>query len=254
MLRIATYIILISILSACAPTKSDIYRQCKRQVEIINKMHLYATHLVPVDSLGEQMNDEVISDDMYDHCEVVPNANHEQTHTFAMLYFDNTGLVRKSIEWWSDGGDLRKVGYYDEHGNIIYAIYNYYDNNYGKLYAVDSKRYMEHPFLQFNNDREISLPELNVTELATRYKANLQMPDDCRAVSFMPIQKGDMAFLCTNSIYTTPQKCDADSKEIEWGSLVYIDSIANGWCRIKKPFHNLIGFVPVDSLELAAKK
>lgn len=258
MKRIITYlwcIFICFISTACAQKKSEIYRQCKEQVEAINKMCLHKAYIVPVDSLGQYMNDEVISDDMYDHCEVVANIIPHQVHTFAILYFDTTGKLPKSIEWWSDGGDLRTLSYYDEQGNLIYSVYNFYDNNCGRLYITGSKKYIEHPFSQADNSqgnhRLAILPTLKTTEFASQYKAHLQMPDSCSTESFVPIRKGNKAYLCTNRIYTTPQKDITKSEEIQWGQFILIDSVVNGWCGVRIPTHEtLIGYVPIDSIEL----
>lgn len=263
MKRIITYLCCLFICfipTVCAQKKSEIYRQCKGQIEAINKMCLYKAYIVPVDSLGKYMNDEIITNDMYDHCDVVATVNPHQVHIFAILYFDTTGKLRKSIEWWNDGGDLRTVGYYNEQGNLIYAVYNYYDNNCGRLYIASSKRYIEHPFSQsYNcrrNHRFAALPALKTTEFASWYKVHLQMPDNCSTESFIPIQKGSKAYLCTNRVYTTPQKDITRSEEVQWGQFVLIDSVVNGWCGVRIPTHETLAgyvtivYVPIDSIEL----
>lgn len=261
MKKIIIYICLISafVLSAYTPTKKAVYEQCTKQIETINKMRLNVGYLVPVDSMGRYMNDEIIPNNMYHHCEVAASINHLQVHVFAILYFDNSGKVRKSIEWWSDGGDLRNVAYYDERGNLIYAVYDYYDNNCGKLYISGSQRYMEHPFSNSGNSREhllpVSLPVLSTSEVASKYKTNLEMPDSCRTISFTPIQKGDKVYLCTNRIYTSPHKDKAKSKGVRWGVFAIIDSIAGDWCTVKMPtYEDFIGYVPIDSIELGIKR
>ena len=253
--KIIIYICLTSlfVFLSCTPTQTKIYEQCKEQVETINRMHLYATYLVPVDSLGQYMNDEVISEDMYHHCEVVANVNPNQAHALAILYFDKAGKVRKSIEWWSDGGDLRNVSYYNNQGNVIYAIYNYYDNNCGKLYINDSKHYIEYPFSQPDNKHKNIFPALNINELVSEYKVHLQMPINCNTVSFKSIQEGDKAFLCTENIYATPKGTNIknENASVTWfGKLIRIDSIANDWCRVTELLGNPIGYVQVDSIEL----
>ena len=134
--KIIIYICLTSlfVFLSCTPTQTKIYEQCKEQVETINssaKVVLVGKEQLSRIKEGQYMNDEVISEDMYHHCEVVANVNPNQAHALAILYFDKAGKVRKSIEWWSDGGDLRNVSYYNNQGNVIYAIYNYYDNNCG---------------------------------------------------------------------------------------------------------------------------
>lgn len=253
--KIIIYICLTSlfVFLSCTPTQTKVYKQCKEQVETINRMRLYATYLVPVDSLGQYMNDEVISEDMYHHCEVVANVNPNQAHVLAILYFDKAGKVRKSIEWWSDGGDLRNVSYYNNQGNVIYAIYNYYDNNCGKLYINDSKHYIEYPFSQPDNKHKNIFPALNISELVSEYKVHLQMPINCNTVSFKSIQEGDKAFLCTENIYATPKGTNIknENASVTWfGKLIRIDSIVNDWCRVTELLGNPIGYVQVDSIEL----
>lgn len=255
MQKIIIYICLTSlfVFLSCTPTQTKVYKQCKEQVETINRMRLYATYLVPVDSLGQYMNDEVISEDMYHHCEVVANVNPNQAHVLVILYFDKAGKVRKSIEWWSDGGDLRNVSYYNNQGNVIYVIYNYYDNNCGKLYISDSKHYIEYPFSQPDNKHKNIFPALNISELASEYKVHLQMPINCSTVSFKSIQEGDKAFLCTENIYATPKgrNIKNENASVTWfGKLIRIDSIANDWCRVTELLGNPIGYVPVDSIEV----
>lgn len=82
----------------------------------------------------------------------------------------------KTLNGGGDGGDLRNVAYYDERGNLIYAVYDYYDNNCGKLYISGSQRYMEHPFSNSGNSREhllpVSLLALSTSEVASKYKTN----------------------------------------------------------------------------------
>lgn len=241
-------------LLSCTPTRTEVYKQCKEQVETINKMCLNVAYLVPVDSLGQYMNDEVISEDMYHHCEVVATINPCQVHALAALYFDNGGKVRKSIEWWSDGGDLRDVSYYDEQGNIIYAIYNYYDNNCGKLYISGSQQHIEYPFSEPDTEHKNILPALSTGELASGYKVHLQMPDNCNTVSFKSVQEGNKAFLCTESIHETPKgktiKNENGNASVLFGRLVHIDSIVDDWYRVTGLMGNPIGYVPVDSIEL----
>ena len=239
-----------------AQKKPEDYRQCKEQVEAINKMCLHKAYIVPVDSLGQYINDEVISNDIYDHCEVVASINPNQVHTLAIIYFDATRKLRKSIEWWSDGGDLRAVSYYDEQGNLIYAAYNYYDNGCGRLYIVGTKRYIEPYFRQTDialKDRQYEeFPTMTTTEFATWYKTHLQMPDNCNTGSFIPISKGAKGYLCANKIYTTPHKDRAKSEEVQqWGEFILIDSVLNGWYAVRSPIHEtLTGYVPIDSIEL----
>lgn len=146
------------------------------------------------------------------------------------------------------------MGYYDEQGNLIYAVYDYYDNNCGKLYITDSKRYIEHPFSQSDYSCKKPTSALKTSELASQYKVHLQMPDNCNTVSFMPIKKGDYAFLCTNRVYSIPKKDMVKSDEAQWGRLILVDSIANDWCCVRIPtYKNPLGYVPIDCIELIEK-
>lgn len=261
-MRKKVYIYLCFLLScaSCISVKTELDSQYKEQVKAINKMSLYVAYLIPVDSLGQYMYEEVISDDMYDHCELAAKINNDRVCILGTLYFDDRGKVRKIIQWWSDGGDLHNVTYYNEQGNVIYAVYAYDNHNYGRLYTVGSKIYIEHSFSQSLYDYKSTFPDLSTTteNLAATYKVQLQMPDNCNNVSFMPVQKGDWVFLCTENIYATPKgeiiRNENENISTAWfGKLARIDSVSNGWCKVTQRFDNL-GYVAADSIELSAKK
>lgn len=245
------------IISSCSTTDVDIYKPCREQVEAINKMHLYRTYLVPVDSLGKYVYEETIFPEMYDHCELIADKEHKKVCILATIYFDIDGRVRKSIQHWADGGNLNNVTYYDEQGTIVYAIYVNGENDYGRLYSLKSKIYIEHSFSGYSLDNTfLSTISMTTKNLATAGKVNLQIPDECKSISFEPIQKGRFAFLCANNVYTAPngsvvKKEDENMLQACFGRMVYIDSVVNGWCRLKVPtFDKPMGYAPMDSLEL----
>lgn len=248
--------LLLTILSSCVSADADVYKQCKEQVKEINEMRLYRTYLVPVDSLGEYVYEETVFSGMYDRCVLIASREHKQVCVFATLYFDETGKVRKSVQYRPDGGDLNHVAYYDERGTIVYAVYANGKDNFGRLYSQDSRLYVEHSFSSSWLDNTfLSAISMTTAELATNGKVDLQMPERCKPITFQSIRKGNMAFLCANNVYAVPGEAISETKDESvpqawFGRMVYVDSIADGWCRLKVPtFDAPLGYAPIDSLE-----
>lgn len=255
-LIISIYSLLLMLLSSCVSTKADAYKECKEQVKAINEMRLYRTYLVPVDSLGEYVYRETVFSGMYDRCILIANQEDKQVCIFATLYFDETGKVRKSVQYRSDGGDLNHVAYYDERGTIVYAVYANVKDDFGRLYSQNSRLYIEHSFSESWLDNTfLSAISMTTAELAANGKVDLQMPERCKSITFQSIQKGNVAFLCANNVYAVPGGAISEPKDENvpqawFGRMVYVDSVADGWCRLKVPtFDAPLGYASVDSLE-----
>lgn len=227
----------------------------KDKIEAINKIPLCVTYLLPVDSLGGYIDGEFLSPEMCHHSELATDIAGKSVGIFAIVYFDDSGKVRKTIKTWADGGDLNNIAYYDESGNIIYAVYSKGSEDHGRLYVTNSCVHIEHSF----SDREFHSGfclEINMTtnDLANVYKADLVKPDHCNSVIFASIKKGDKAFVCTKNVYTSPNGSllyeNEDEISVYVGKLVVVDSIKNNWCEIKTVSGTFIGYVPVTDVEV----
>ena len=169
--------LLLSVVAISAFAQTNTYPECTSQVEAINKMPLRIAYLVPVDSLGKYMYLEFAAPSMCDHSDVVADIDYRQVTSFATLYYDEKGRVRKTIKWYSDGGDLNNVVYYDEQGNILYAVYASTSEKYGKLYSCNSQIHINHSFseLDFREGFHIWI-NMTTENLANVYKSDLKMP------------------------------------------------------------------------------
>ena len=146
--------LLLSVVAISAFAQTNTYPECTSQVEAINKMPLRIAYLVPVDSLGKYMYLEFAAPSMCDHSDVVADIDYRQVTSFATLYYDEKGRVRKTIKWYSDGGDLNNVVYYDEQGNILYAVYASTSEKYGKLYSCNSQIHINHSFSELTSEKD----------------------------------------------------------------------------------------------------
>ena len=246
-----------AIISVFAQT--NIYPECTNRVEAINKMQLKIAYLVPVDSLGKYMYEEFIGPDMCDHSSVIAAIDYRQVTSFATLYYDADGRVRKTIKWYSDGGDLNNVVYYDEQGNILYAVYAGTSEKYGKLYSCNSQIHIDHSFseLDFREGFHIWI-NMTTENLANVYKSDLKMPENCKSVMFSSIKVGDRAFLCTNRAYISPNgrliNKDDNMAGAYFGGRVVIDDIKGDWCKVRYTLitesDETVGYVRVEDLEM----
>lgn len=89
--------LLLSVAAISAFAQTNTYPECTSQVEAINKMPLRMAYLVPVDSLGKYMYLEFAAPSMCDHSDVVADIDYRQVTSFATLYYDEKGRVRKTI-------------------------------------------------------------------------------------------------------------------------------------------------------------
>ncbi len=239
-------------LYSCDERKNDIYMYSRQEMESINKIPLYTTYLVPVDSLGKYVNEEIILPTIYDHCQLITDTKERDVYVFAYIYFDNTGTVRKIIKRTPDGGDLCTLAYYDKQGNITHAVYACGGENHGRLYSDgNSKMYIEYSFADTWAINDFLTISKTTAEFADRHKVVLEMPKNCKSVTFATIQKGDKAFLCANHTYAEPHGNVINKNSSRFGSAVLIDTVVDGWAGIKNfPFDKSIEYVSGDSLEL----
>lgn len=251
--------LLLSVVAISAFAQTNTYPECTSQVEAINKMPLRIAYLVPVDSLGKYMYLEFAAPSMCDHSDVVADIDYRQVTSFATLYYDEKGRVRKTIKWYSDGGDLNNVVYYDEQGNILYAVYASTSEKYGKLYSCNSQIHINHSFseLDFREGFHIWI-NMTTENLANVYKSDLKMPENCKSVTFLPIKIGDLAFLCTNRAYISPNgrliNKDDNMAGAYFGGRVVIDDIKGDWCKVRYTLitesDETVGYVRVEDLEI----
>lgn len=253
-----TLLLSIAAISAFAQT-TNTYPECTSQVEAINKMPLRVAHLVPVDSLGKYMYLEFGAPSMCDHSDVIADIDYREVTSFATLYYDEKGRVRKTVKWWSDGGGLNNVVYYDEQGNILYAVYASASEKYGKLYSCNSQIHIDHSFseLDFNEGFHLWI-NMTTENLASVYKSDLKMPEGCKSVTFSHINTGDHAFLCSNRAYISPNgrliSEDDHMASAYFGKSVVIDEMKGDWCKVRSSivteFDETIGYVRIEDLEI----
>lgn len=89
--------LLLSVAAISSFAQTNTYRECTSQVEAINKMPLRMAHLVPVDSLGKYMYLEFAAPSLCDHSDVTADIDYRQATSFATLFYDEKGRVRKTI-------------------------------------------------------------------------------------------------------------------------------------------------------------
>ena len=251
--------LLLSVAAISSFAQTITYRECTSQVEAINKMPLRMAHLVPVDSLGKYMYLEFAAPSLCDHSDVTADIDYRQATSFATLFYDEKGRVRKTIKWCSDGGDLNNVVYYDEQGNILYAVYASTSEKYGKLYSCNSQIHIDHSFSELDFREGFHLWINMTTEnLASVYKADLKMPENGKSVTFSPVKAGDRAFLCTNRAYISPNgrliNEDDRMAGTYFGRRVVIEEMKGDWCKVRysivTDFDETVGYVRVEDLEI----
>lgn len=250
--------VLVLLLSACGTvTRLDSFKQCKVSVDSINSMKLYEAYLVPVDRQGKYVYEEFLLPEMYDHCELVSSNAMTQASVIMQIYFDAEGRVRKCMNRWADGGSLNSIAYYGEDGALIYSAFANGCKDYGRVFAHGGRMRVEHTYSKdwLRNDF-LTAVYMSTDELAHHFDIELKMPDNCRGITFSPIQCGEWAFISAGNVYGSPHRKDVrqfdESLEIGFGREVRIDSIARRWCRIKVPaMDSLTLYVPIDSVEVS---
>lgn len=249
---------LVLFLSACTTaTRLNSFRQCDFLVDSINSMKLYEAYLVPVDRQGKYVYEEFLLPEMYDHCELVSSNDMIQASVIMQIYFDKEGRVRKCMNRWADGGSLNSIAYYSEDGSLIYSAFANGCKDYGRVFARNGRMQVEHTYSKdwLRNDF-LTAVYLSTGELAHNFDIELKMPDNCRGITFSPVQCGEWAFISSAHVYDAPHRKAVrqfdESLEIGFGREVRIDSIAKQWCRIKVPaLDSLTLYVPIDSLEIS---
>lgn len=243
--------LLFSLLLSCISAQSY-QRDCKTKVDIIDRMPLRVVYPVPIDTLGRVVNEGFLTLELSTHCELLAEIP-KNVRAVALYYLDGEGRLRKVIQSFADGGGLNYIAYYDEQGELIYAIFGGVYDGYGEVFAHNSLFYLEHRSSSLDNFQFNFVFEATTHKLLSEYKIKWQVPDGCKIVHFTSLEKGDHVFLCTNELYSSPNgrllnPCEGEIC-VDFGHRLIVSSIENDWCRLEGMFGESVGYVRIDHVK-----
>lgn len=211
------------------------------EIDAINEMPLWIAYLMPLDSLGEVMNDEFMDFNQVHSYKFMGDGQIGNAFPLLTVYFDKDNKIRKTFKRWADGGALHSVVYYDSSGQLVYGIYNKGGENYGRLYAHT-----------FRCDWEMEV--FPATEcIEKQYGVVLEKPRHAPRTRFVP-QPGDNAVLCSPYVYSSPRGEKStegrDGTCISFGMPVVVSALIGDWCKISSVFNAPLGYVPMRDVEI----
>ena len=224
------------------------------EIDAINEMPLWIAYLVPLDSLGEVINNEYMEFNQVHSYKILDDGQIKNANVLFTMYFDRDNKIRKVFKRWADGGALHSIAYYNSNGRLIYGAYNKGDETHGKLYANASGFHIEH----FPDENECkncfeAYLFLSTKCIEAQYNIILQSLPNAKRTNFTP-QVGDSAILCSSYIYSLPNGEKTikgeDGIAVKFGMPVVISKLTNGWCRINSIFNAPIGYIPIQDLSL----
>lgn len=224
------------------------------EIDAINEMSLWIAYLVPLDSLGEVINNEYMEFNQIHSYKILDGGQIKNANVLFTMYFDRDNKIRKVFKRWADGGALHSIAYYNSNGRLIYGVYNKGDEAHGKLYADVSGFHIEH-FPKENECKDCfeAYLFLSTKYIETQYNIMLLRPQNAKRTNFTP-QVGDSGILCSSHIYSLPNGEKATKGEddiaVQFGMPVVISELTNGWCRVNSIFNTPIGYIPIQNIEI----
>ena len=81
------------------------------EIDAINEMPLWIAYLVPLDSLGEVINNEYMEFNQVHSYKILDDGQIKNANVLFTMYFDRDNKIRKVFKRWADGGALHSIAY-----------------------------------------------------------------------------------------------------------------------------------------------